>query len=54
VLQIEQQETENGTALVKLSGRLMLGPEGAQLEVVDDPRALLAHLPESSIGALLA
>ena len=34
MLTIEHQETENGTALVKLSGRLMLGPEGAQLEAV--------------------
>ena len=34
MLSIEQQELENGVVLVKLSGRLMLGPEGASLEEI--------------------
>jgi anti-anti-sigma factor len=34
LLQIGHQEQENGTAVVTLSGRLVLGPEGAQLEVL--------------------
>jgi anti-anti-sigma factor len=66
VLQIEQQEIGNATALVKLSGRLMLGPEGAQLEVVI--RELLAkgvrrfifdmsalsHIDSTGIGRCIA
>ena len=34
MLSIEQQQLENGAVMVKLSGRLMLGPEGARLEEI--------------------
>jgi anti-anti-sigma factor len=33
-LQIGHQEQENGIVIVTLAGRLMLGPEGAQLEAL--------------------
>jgi anti-anti-sigma factor len=33
-LQISQQQTENGAAVVMLAGRLMLGPDGAEVEKI--------------------
>lgn len=66
VLQIEHQETENGTALLKLSGRLMLGPEGAQLEAVVRQlldkgvrrfvfdMSALSHIDSTGIGRCIA
>ena len=39
-LQIAHEEIEPGAVVIRLAGRLMLGPEGAQLEAV--VKALLA------------
>ena len=39
-LQIAHEEIQPGTVIVRLAGRLMLGPDGAQLEAV--VKALLA------------
>jgi anti-anti-sigma factor len=33
-LEIIHQQTDDGSAIVALNGRLMLGPEGAQLEIL--------------------
>ena len=33
-LEITHQQTDDGSAIVALNGRLMLGPEGAQLEIL--------------------
>lgn len=65
-LQIEHQEIEGGIAQITLAGRLMLGPEGAELETLvkkllaDGVRKFilemsgLKHIDSTGIGRCIA